>query len=141
MKFVAKLWPGIAVATLLAVALLMVAIVGVGIGDSSAHAADPVCAGGKVKYYRNPMGASDTSPVPKKDAMNMDYIPVCEDEAGESAGTVKVSLDKVQRLGVRSEVVGERALARTVRPFASVQFDGRKQSLGAATVPGRIETL
>src|SRR5258708_39213539 len=104
MKFVAKLWPGIAVATLLAVALLMVAIVGVGIGASSAHAADPVCAGGKVKYYRSPIGASGTSPVPKKDAMNMDYIPVCEDEAGESAGTVKVSRDKVERVGGRREV-------------------------------------
>jgi hypothetical protein len=42
MKFVAKLRPGIAVATLSAVALLMVAIASLGIGDSSAHAADPV---------------------------------------------------------------------------------------------------
>ena len=136
MKFVAKSRPGIAAA-----ALLMAAIIGVGIGDSSAHAADPVCAGGKVKYYRNPMGASDTSPVPKKDAMNMDYIPVCEDEAGESAGTVKVSLDKVQRLGVRSEVVGERALARTVRTFASVQFDERRQTVIAPKFGGWIEKL
>lgn len=27
-------------------------------------------------YYRNPMGAPDISPVPKKDEMGMDYIPV-----------------------------------------------------------------
>ena len=40
-----------------------------------------VC-GGKVKFYRNPMGAPDTSLVPKKDSMGMDYIPVCE-EGGE----------------------------------------------------------
>ena len=31
-------------------------------------------------YYRNPMGAPDTSPVPKKDTMGMDYIPVYADE-------------------------------------------------------------
>ena len=34
----------------------------------------------KVLYYRNPMGAPDTSPVPKKDPMGMDYIPVYADE-------------------------------------------------------------
>ncbi|HNS94316.1 MAG TPA: efflux RND transporter periplasmic adaptor subunit, partial [Thauera sp.] len=30
----------------------------------------------KILYYRNPMGLPDTSPVPKKDSMGMDYIPV-----------------------------------------------------------------
>jgi membrane fusion protein, copper/silver efflux system len=30
----------------------------------------------KILYYRNPMGLPDTSPVPKKDWMGMDYIPV-----------------------------------------------------------------
>ena len=48
----------------------------------------------KILYYRNPMGAPDTSPVPKKDSMGMDYIPVYADEQ-ESAGTVKISLDKI----------------------------------------------
>jgi len=106
-----------------------------------ALAADPSCKDGKVKYYRNPMGAPDTSPVPKKDSMSMDYIPVCEDEAGESPGTVKVNLDKVQRLGVRSEEVRERALSRTVRTFASVQFDQRKKSVVAPKFGGWIEKL
>ncbi len=30
----------------------------------------------RIKFYRNPMGLPDTSPVPKKDQMGMDYIPV-----------------------------------------------------------------
>src|SRR5437763_4953970 len=30
----------------------------------------------RILYYRNPMGLPDTSPVPKKDSMGMDYIPV-----------------------------------------------------------------
>ena len=34
----------------------------------------------KLLYYRNPMGLPDTSPVPKKDPMGMDYIPVYEGE-------------------------------------------------------------
>ena len=30
----------------------------------------------KLLFYRNPMGLPDTSPVPKKDPMGMEYIPV-----------------------------------------------------------------
>jgi membrane fusion protein, copper/silver efflux system len=87
------------------------------------------------------MGTPETSPVPKKDSMNMDFIPVCEDEAGEAPGAVKVSLDKVQRLGVRSEEVRERALSRTVRAFATVQFDERRQFAVAPKFGGWIEKL
>ena len=58
----------------------------------------------KILYYRNPMGLPDTSPVPKKDSMGMDYIPVYADEQDEP-GTVRVSLDKVQRIGVTTEKV------------------------------------
>ena len=58
----------------------------------------------KILYYRNPMGLPDTSPVPKKDSMGMGYIPVYADET-EDPNTVKVSLDKVQRIGVRTENV------------------------------------
>jgi membrane fusion protein, copper/silver efflux system len=107
---------------------------------SPALAADP-CPGGKVKFYRNPMGAPDTSPVPKKDSMNMDYIPVCEDHGGEGAATVTISLDKVQRLGVRTEEVKERELSRSVRAFASVQFDERRQRVVAPKFGGWIEKL
>ncbi len=36
---------------------------------------------GRVLYYKNPMGGSDTSPVPKKDSMGMDYIAVYDGDA------------------------------------------------------------
>ena len=35
----------------------------------------------KILYYRNPMGLPDTSTVPKKDSMGMDYLPVYEEGA------------------------------------------------------------
>jgi Cu(I)/Ag(I) efflux system membrane fusion protein len=112
---------------------------------SSADAARPStgpCNGKPAKLYRNPMGAPDTSAVPKKDSMGMDYIPVCEDTEESQDGTfVKVSLDRVQRLGVRSEVVEERTLARTVRAFASVQYDERRQAAIAPKFGGWIEKL
>src|SRR5215471_4426285 len=124
---------------LLCVRVLALAALAVPVAILPALAADPC--NGKVKYYRNPMGAPDTSPVPKKDSMNMDYIPVCEDEAGQAAGAVQISLDKVQRLGVRTEAVQERALSRTVRAFASLQYDERRQVVVAPKFGGWIEKL
>ena len=135
MTVVARLRSGIAGAA--AFAILGIALA----GAPRVEAADPACPGGKVKYYRNPMGTPDTSPVPKKDSMNMDYIPVCEDAAGDAPGTVKVSLDKVQRLGVRTEEVQQRTLSRTVRVFASLQFDERRQFVVAPKFGGWIEKL
>jgi Cu(I)/Ag(I) efflux system membrane fusion protein len=52
-----------------------------------------------------------------------------------------VSLDKVQRLGVRSEAVAERSLSRTVRAFATLQFDERRQFVVAPKFGGWIEKL
>ena len=110
--------------------------------DPAPIKASGLCGGKPAKLYRNPMGTPDTSPVPKKDAMGMDYIPVCEDDGTSEAGNViKVSLDRVQRLGVRSEAVEERALARSVRAFASVQYDERRQTVVAPKFGGWIEKL
>src|SRR3546814_9261809 len=70
----------------------------------------------KLLYYRNPMGLPDTSPVPKKDWMGMDYLPVYEGEEPDSGGGgIKISLDKVQKLGVRTEAAMKRNLMHPVR--------------------------
>jgi membrane fusion protein, copper/silver efflux system len=113
-----------------------------GVAEAAANEQPSGACGGKVKFYRNPMGAPDTSPVAKKDSMGMDYIPVCE-EGGEpeSGNVVKISLDRVQRLGVRSEAVEKRALSRTVRAFATVQYDERRQTVIAPKFGGWIERL
>src|SRR5437870_12017640 len=79
----------------------------------------------KILYYRNPMGLPDTSPVPKKDSMGMDYIPVYESDA--EPGVVTVAPGKLQLLGVRTAPVAQRpALARTVRATATVAFEERR---------------
>jgi membrane fusion protein, copper/silver efflux system len=76
----------------------------------------------RILYYRNPMGHPDTSPVPKKDSMGMDYIAVYADEQ-DDPNTVKVSLDKVQHSGVRTEKVAALALSRTVRGIGTIRHD------------------
>ncbi|MBN8964827.1 MAG: efflux RND transporter periplasmic adaptor subunit [Rhizobiales bacterium] len=84
----------------------------------------------KILYYRNPMGLPDISSVPKKDSMGMDYIPVYEGEA-EDGNIVKVSPGKIQRTGVRSEIVESRVVSRPVRIPGTVQLDERRVAVVA----------
>lgn len=95
----------------------------------------------KILYYRNPMGLPDTSPTPKKDPMGMDYIAVYEGEDNDAPGTVKVSADRVQMLGVRTEAVSRRALSRTVRAVGTIEINERGQHTVAPKFEGWIEKL
>jgi membrane fusion protein, copper/silver efflux system len=95
----------------------------------------------KILYYRNPMGLPDTSPVPKKDWMGMDYIPVYEGEEQDDGKTVKVSLDKVQRSGVRTETVEKRAIVRPVRAVGTVTHDESRLTIVTMRSDGFVEDL
>ena len=95
----------------------------------------------KVLYYRNPMGLPDVSPVPKKDSMGMDYIPVYADEASGPTGTVRVALDKVQRAGVRTEPASRRRLIGTVRAAGTIVSDESRLSAVTVKFAGFVEKL
>jgi membrane fusion protein, copper/silver efflux system len=95
----------------------------------------------KILYYRNPMGLPDTSPVPKKDWMGMDYIPVYEGEEQDDGKTVKVSLDKVQRSGVRTETVEARVVMRPVRAVGTVMHDESRLTVVTMRSDGFVEDL
>jgi Cu(I)/Ag(I) efflux system membrane fusion protein len=71
---------------------------GADISFEEASAPEATPADRKIKYYRNPMGLPDTSPVPKKDSMGMDYIAVYEGDDTDD-GSVKLSPGKIQRTG------------------------------------------
>ena len=111
--------------------------------ESSLDASKPPAAqaAGKILYYRNPMGLPDTSPVPKKDGMGMDYVPVYEDEQPNDGSIVKISLDRVQRSGVRTERVGSRVLVQPVRAVGTVAIDESKLSIVTLRSDGYIEDL
>lgn len=95
---------------------------------------------GKIIYYRNPMGLADTSPVPKKDSMGMDYIPVYESETGSAV--VSINPARVQMLGVRTVTVMARpGLLGTIRATGTVQFDERHLATVTTKVSGWVEKL
>jgi Cu(I)/Ag(I) efflux system membrane fusion protein len=94
----------------------------------------------RIKFYRNPMGLPDTSPVPKKDSMGMDYIPVYDDEDAEGT-TVKINPGKIQKTGVRSEQVEKRVLNAPVRVPGTIQLDERRVSIVSFRFEGFIEQV
>ncbi len=98
----------------------------------------------KLLYYRNPMGLPDTSPVPKKDPMGMDYIPVYEGEEpapSQAAGGVRISPDRVQKLGVKTEAAAKRTLDQVVRAAGRVQIDERRIHTVAPKFEGWVDRL
>lgn len=94
----------------------------------------------RVRLYRNPMGLPDTSPMPKKDGMGMDYISVYEGEEAE-AGIVKVSPGKIQRTGFRSAVAERRVVVRPVRVPGTIQPDERRVTVVATRSDAYVETV
>jgi Cu(I)/Ag(I) efflux system membrane fusion protein len=144
-----------------AVVLLCVGVAGYWLGTRTSTASAPATAAAiartepKILYYRNPMGLPDTSPVPKKDPMGMDYVPVFAGDENSSggkqtaspfdisggSGQVILGIEKVQKLGVKSEAATLRSLDSTVRAVGKVEINERRTYTIAPKFEGWVERL
>ena len=100
----------------------------------------------RVLFYRNPMNPSATSPVPMKDAMGMDYVPVYSDETGGNSGVpglaiVPVSDEGVRLGGVRTVAATIESVARTTRTVGLVTPDERSVRHVHTRIMGWVEKL
>ena len=93
----------------------------------------------KPLYYRHPMDPSITSEVPRKDNMNMDYVPVYAD-TGES-GVITFPAAMVNNLGVRTAPVRRGALAAEVRAVGLTAYDERGRVEVRVRADGYVERL
>jgi Cu(I)/Ag(I) efflux system membrane fusion protein len=121
-----KRWPifAIGLAIGLAAALIIPRMAGRGSGAAPVGTAGK----GRILYYRNPMRPEITSPVPAKDDMNMEYIPVYEgDEGGESPVTghavVKLPKWRQQLIGVATMTAIRRPLQISIRTVGRIARD------------------
>ncbi|WP_291079093.1 efflux RND transporter periplasmic adaptor subunit [Hyphomonas sp.] len=89
-------------------------------------------------YYKHPMGKPDTSPVPKKDSMGMDYIPVY---AGEAGAGVTVSPEMIQTMGIRTAPAQVRDFSRVLRAFGTVEANERLEYATVSRLEGWIDNL
>ncbi len=101
----------------------------------------------KPLFYRHPMNPQVTSEVPAKDEMGMDYIAVfaetvsAPEQQKPPAGQVQLSPEKIQKLGVKTALVTERSLQRTLRILGTIQVDESKIYTVALKFEGWIQKL
>jgi membrane fusion protein, copper/silver efflux system len=109
-------------------------------GNDVNAAVEPDGRSPRILYYRNPMGLNDTSPVPKKDPMGMDYLPVYEGVVPDGS-MVTINVDRLQKLGVRTETAASRTLSRTIRAVGTIEASERGLYTVSPKFEGWITTL
>jgi membrane fusion protein, copper/silver efflux system len=77
----------------------------------------------KILYYRNPMNPEVNSPVPMKDQMGMDYVPVYEETATAQMSSVYINPEKQQLIGVKKGMVEKRKLSGQILTVGRVAYD------------------
>ncbi len=112
----------------------------------------PMQEGGAVKgertvaFYRSPMDPKQTSPVPRKDEMGMDYLPVYQDEArggGSVEGLATVNIDpaRQQLIGLTTAEVRRGQVGGSWRTVGRVQVDPTGVRRINAKVGGYVERI
>jgi DNA-directed RNA polymerase subunit RPC12/RpoP len=101
----------------------------------------------KVLFYRNPMDPTVTSPVPMKDEMGMDYVPVYAEQAAPAAGgvtgmaTVEITSEGIHLSGVQTEPAVFERVARSVRTVGTVTADETRIRHVHTKTAGWVEKL
>ena len=86
------------------------------------------------------MNPEVTSPVPAKDNMGMDYVPVYAEDT-EAAGTVRIDAVTEQNMGVRTATAQRKNLSRIVRAVGRVAYDEERIVRLHPKTEGWIEQL
>jgi multidrug efflux pump subunit AcrA (membrane-fusion protein) len=83
----------------------------------------------KILFYRNPMDPSINSPVPTKDEMGMDYVPVFSDEVSlpdkgvKGLATVTIDEKGIRLAGIQTEKAVKQKLEGDIRAVGLVKPD------------------
>ena len=112
--------------------------------DGGEPATRPARADRRILHYRSPMDPRQTSPVPKKDEMGMDYVPVFDEVAPSSVrGYAAVDLDPERRrvIGLRTVTVTRGPLSAVLRATGRVVVDETRVHAVTARVEGYVERL
>jgi Cu(I)/Ag(I) efflux system membrane fusion protein len=93
----------------------------------------------KIKYWRAPMDPTFISDKPGKSPMGMDLVPVYEDEIAE--GAIVIDPITVQNMGLRTAMVEERELTRTIRTVGHIDYNEELLYMVNTKISGWIEKL
>jgi Cu(I)/Ag(I) efflux system membrane fusion protein len=95
----------------------------------------------KVLYYRHPHNPAVTSPVPRKDEMGMDYVPVYDEGGTDDSGAVRLSPAMINNLGVRTAAARTGQLDTSIRTVGILAYDERGRVEVRVRAEGYVERL
>ena len=98
----------------------------------------------EILFYRNPMNPTITSPVPAKDEMGMDYVPVYADQGNETVdrgATVSINPVVVQNMNIQTAVVERRDLEREIRTVGYLEYDQERMVSVTTKYSGWVEKV
>jgi len=101
----------------------------------------------KIAFYRSPMDPKQTSPVPRKDEMGMDYVPVYEEEVSGGGSDVKgraevfIDPSRQQLIGLRTAAVTRGEIGSEWRTVGRVQVDPTRVNKISAKTAGYVERI
>ena len=100
----------------------------------------------KLLYYRSPMDPAVTSPVPAKDAMGMDFVPVYADEGATVSGVpgmarLDIGAEGLRLTGVQTAPAVRERLLRTLRAVGTIVADESRVRRVHTKIGGWVEQL
>lgn len=100
----------------------------------------------RILFYRSPMDARQTSPVPRKDEMGMDYLPVYESKAAVKSSvpgmtTVEIDPDRQQLIGLKITEVARGPVGGAWRTVGRIAMDETRVRHVNLKVPGFVEQI
>jgi Cu(I)/Ag(I) efflux system membrane fusion protein len=100
----------------------------------------------KIALYHSPMDPKQTSPVPRKDEMGMDYVPVYADELAGGApvqglATVNIDPARQQLIGLRTVAVTKGPISASWRTVARIEVNPAGVRKTNVKVDGFVERI
>ena len=93
-------------------------------------------------YWVAPMDPNFRKDSPGKSPMGMNLIPVYNSASTkESSGTIKISPEVINNLGVRTTLIKQNTLINDIKTVGYVNYDGNKLSHIHSRTEGWVETL
>jgi multidrug efflux pump subunit AcrA (membrane-fusion protein) len=79
--------------------------------------------GRKIQYYKSTMMPGEVRRTPGKDSMGMEMVPVYADEEASSSPAIRIDAATIQRMNVRTALVGRGPVRREIRTVGEVAYD------------------
>ncbi|MGH7992824.1 MAG: efflux RND transporter periplasmic adaptor subunit [Limisphaerales bacterium] len=96
---------------------------------------------GKILYYKSTMKPGETSPVPAKDSMGMDMVPVHGNEAAVNSSEIDIDPVTIQDMNIQTTTVERGPLRRIIRTVGTIDYNETALADVTTKFRGWIEKL